>query len=239
MKRRIFISIIILIILAPLCLLGYLLFKNYYFPNGFSAVYDLKEESRFITPLKPLGAVGPIYDEWTPGTAQTQLGTFNIERREIYQAVIDEFVYTDIFLPTTLSVVLVPLSVTKKFEKLDLTLLYRADTPELKVCLKISPPPTSPSERGRDGVSPFGRSPEGRGVNSASGDRVSDDNGDWSCQKFYVDRQAENWFNLTAMWDLANAYQIKPRHYRIGFFLPGISEKNGLFQIRKIEIGAK
>jgi len=193
MKRRIFISIIILIILAPLCLLGYLLFKNYYFPNGFSAVYDLKEESRFITPLKPLSAVGPIYDEWTPGTAQTQLGTFNIERREIYQAIIDEFVYTDIFLP-------------KKFEKLDLTLLYRADTPELKVCLKIG-----------------------------AGDKEAD----WSCQTFYVDRQAGNWFTLTATWDLANAEQIKPRHYRIGFFLPGISEKNGLFQIQKIEIGAK
>lgn len=191
MKKFIFISVAALIILSSLCLLGYLLYKNYYFPNGFAAVYDLKKESKYITPLKPLSAVGEIADTWQPGKAETQLGTFNIETREIFQPIIDDFFYTDIFLP-------------KKFEKLNLTLLYRADTPEMKVCLK--------TEAG--------------------------DNG-WSCQPFYTDRQMGNWFNLGASWDLADAEQIKPRHYRIGIFAPGLNEKSGLLHIKKIQIEAK
>lgn len=214
MKKRIIILLTVIIIVAPLVLLGYLLYKNYYFPNGFSAVYDLKEESKYITPLKPLSAVGEIVDTWQPGKAKTQFGTFNIETREIFQPIIDDFAYTDIFLPTTLSVVLVPLSVTKKFEKLNLTLLYRADTPELKVCLKTGAGDDNPPSQG-------------------SGEAG------WSCQIFYVDRQSDNWYTLTAIWDLANAYQIKPRHYRIGLFAPGLNEKSGILHIKKIQIEAK
>lgn len=191
MKKIILILITILIILAPLGLLGYLLYKNYYFPNGFSAVYDLKKESKYITPLKPLSAVGEIVDTWQAGKAKTQFGVFNIETREIFQPIIDDFVYTDIFLP-------------RRFKRLNLTLLYRADTPELKVCLKV-----------------------GKGEQ------------DWSCQIFYTDKQLDNWFNLSASWDLANAEQIKPRHYRLGIFAPGLNEKSGILHIKRIEIKAE
>jgi hypothetical protein len=198
---KIKIIVIIFIFAFPIVILGYLFYKNYYFPNGFSAVYDLKQESKYITPLKPLSAVGEIVDTWTPGKAETQLGTLNIETREIFQPIIDDFFYTDIFLP-------------KKFEKLNLALLYRADTPEMKVCLKTG--------AGDDNL-------------------PSQDSGEagWSCQIFYVDRQSDNWYTLTATWDLADAYQIKPRHYRIGFFLPGLNEKNGILHIKKIQIEAK
>lgn len=190
-KRIIILATTIIIIVTPLVLTGYLFYKNYYFLNGFSAVYDLKKESKYISPLKPLSAVGEIVDTWNVGKAQTEFGTFNIETREIFQPIIDDFAYTDIFLP-------------KKFEKLNLTLLYRADTPELKVCLKIGK-----------------------------------EEGDWSCQIFYVDRQSDNWYTLGASWDTANAEQIKPRHYRIGFFAPGLNEKNGILHIKKIQVEAK
>ncbi len=191
MKKRIIIFLIVIIIIAPIVLLGYLIFKNYYFPNGFSAVYDLKKESKFISPLKPLSAAGEIVDTWNPGKAETEMGTFNVETREIFQPIIDDFAYTDIFLP-------------KKFAKLNLFLLYRADTPELKICLK-----TGGAEE------------------------------DWECLTFYTEKQMGNWFNLGASWDLAEAYQVKSRHYRIGIFAPGLNENNGILHIKKIEIEAK
>ena len=49
----------------------------------------------------------------------------------------------------------------------------------------------------------------------------------------------DNWFNLNASWDFANAYEIKPRHYRIGIFAPGLNEKKGILHIKKIEIDAR